>query len=217
MAINTILFDFDGTLVDSFELIFTASRHTMEEMGLPWDEAKQKSLIGLPLVFYAPMLVGEEKASVFVETYQKYYNQYHDSLIRLFPGIKELLAYLQKSGLTLAVVTSRRKFGTELAMKVLGIGQFFAASVVADDTEEHKPHPAPALLALKKLNKQASEAIFVGDSPFDMACGRDAGIATCGVTWGMASADKLTPESPTYIVNNLQDLQKLLDFLTNAK
>lgn len=206
---DTVLFDLDGTLSDSVPLILKASRAAQEKMGIPWDEAKCRAQIGAVIKDICVDTAGDRWED-YLETYQYYYDTFYKTTLTTFPGMVELLERLKEKGFTLGVVTSRRRHGAEVALEHLQMRGFFSALVTANDCEYHKPHPAPALQALAQLGKKPEQAVFVGDTPYDVGCGLAAGCHTVGVAWGAGLLAELQEAKPHYIVHSVAELQAYL-------
>lgn len=211
MKIDTVLFDMDGTLTDSLPLIKKTYFEVFQAMGIPWGDDDVMKLIGLPLRQIGGMMAGEEKTEEFFEAYQTQYRLSHAGLMRLFPGTEELLQSLRQRNYALGVVTSKSRRGTDLTLDFLELNSFFDVVITVDDTKSHKPSPDPVLAALNRLGKKQEQAIFIGDSPFDILSGRSAGVATAAVSWGMASLSELREHKPTVC---LQSWPELLFWLT---
>ena len=206
---KAILFDLDGTLVNSLQLILYASQLTHEYMDLPYDEAYLRSTIGLPIVHTAGKLAGE-RSEEYLSFYSECCNQHQERLITLYPHIEEILQSLRKQNIALAVVTARRRQSTENILGFLNIATHFQSIICAEDTEKHKPEPEPALLALKQLGIKPEHAIMVGDSPYDIACGNSAGCKTAAVTWGMGDEETLISAKATVIFKDAMALKAWL-------
>ena len=124
-----------------------------------------------------------ERVDELVRVYREHNVPLHDEL-EAFPGVHDLLERLRDEGRRLGIVTVKGRKTVQLSFDRLGIGEFFDAVVTTDDTEHHKPHPEPVLLALQVLGAHPAAAAFVGDSPFDVQAGKAAGVFTVGVSWG---------------------------------
>ena len=182
--INTVLFDFDGTLVDTNDVIVASWQHTyMHYLGREETLEKITACFGEPLLLTMerefPGVDPEESA----EVYRRYQREYADELVKLFPGIKELLEELSKSGYRMGIVTSRTRESARRYMDMFGIGPYFEDMVTCEDTHIHKPNPEPILLCLDKMGITAEEAIMVGDSPFDIKCANNAEVKSVLVDW----------------------------------
>jgi pyrophosphatase PpaX len=193
------LFDFDGTLADSVELILASFRHaTAEVLGYVPDEAELRAGIGLPLIDQMRTL-DAERAQELYEAYVEHNLAVHDELMRPYPGVDELLNRLRRDGRRLGVVTSKRRETALLGLDVLGLGEFDVL-IGWEDTDAHKPGPEPLMRALELLGASADEAVYLGDTPWDMQAGRAAGVATVAVLWGVAERAELEAESPYLVV-----------------
>lgn len=210
MNINTILFDLDGTVTDSLPLIKRTYAKVFKEMDIPWGKDDVMNLIGLPLKDIGRQMAGVGKEDDFFDKYQKYYRLEHDQYMSLYSGTLQIIETLKNKGFTLGVVTSKSLYGTNKTLDFLDIDKYFSVIVTADDPIKHKPNPDPVLLALDKLDKKPKNAIYVGDSPFDIEAGNRAGVTTIAVTWGMATEEKLKEYDPTVVVHTREEL---LDYI----
>lgn len=207
---QTVLFDLDGTLVDSLPLIIECSRLAGEEIGLPWDEEKIRSMIGIPLLDTGEALLGKGKGAYYRDVYLKYFHQLHDAKLKIFPGIVEMLDTLKEHHIAMAVVTSKIYSSAMMSLRQPGILGYFDQVITASEPCAHKPSPAPGLLALERLGAKKEGAVFVGDSPYDMQCGKGCPMATCGVTWGMAKKQQLAAEKPDFLVEKVAELTQVI-------
>lgn len=186
---DAYLFDADGTLMDTRELIFRSFLHMGEAMGadMPPHELIHGT-VGLPLVKQMRIILGEGKDEEYYARARDEYNNFMmahlDDYLRSFPGAVETIGALHGMGKKLAVVTSRRLHSAQLFLERLGLKRFFSVFVTPESTEKHKPEPEPALLAMAKLGAKPGETVFVGDAVFDIKCGNSAGTDTAFVVWG---------------------------------
>jgi pyrophosphatase PpaX len=190
METEAVLFDLDGTLVDSLPLIFRTYRQVFDEMGIPWNENSLEKMIGLPLKDIGRYFTGKEE-SRFEELYQFYYHHDLDRYTRLYPGTMAILSNLEKRKIKLGIVTSKGKPGTTRTAAFTGLDRFMDVIITAHDVSRHKPDPEPLLHAVQLLGAHVSRTIYIGDSSFDILTGRNAGARTLGVTWGLASREEL--------------------------
>jgi pyrophosphatase PpaX len=190
------LFDFDGTLVDSVELILDSYRYaTAKVLGeTPTDELL-RGYIGRPLSDVMPLL-GGDRAEELSDVYRAHNATRHEALLAHYPGVAELLAGLVEDGRTVGIVTSKRRDAVDLALELLGITTAFDVVVTYEDTDRHKPLPDPVFEALRRLDAVPDDAIYLGDTAWDMRAGRAAGVLTGAVLWGVAGADELGAEQP---------------------
>jgi pyrophosphatase PpaX len=204
-VLRAALFDFDGTLVDTTELIYQSMRHATGEV-LKRDLPREILLanVGQPLPRQME-LIDTERAEALLESYRLHNEEHHDALIEEFPGVEESLARLGSAGVRVGVVTSKRRFSVEMALQSFpGLGEVVDRFVTIEDTAEHKPHPAPLLEALESLGGiSPGEATYVGDSPFDVAAAKAAGITSVAVSWGAFSEDTLREAEPDYLVGDI--------------
>lgn len=210
---KAVLFDLDGTIVNSLPLIEDTFNKVFEEMNLDSDIKKVRSMIGLPLKEIVGKFVEEERIAEFHELYQRYYRQNHDNHVELYPGISEIIEKLEASH-SLGVVTSKGRAGTEQTLEKLRIKEKFRAVVTAHDVEKHKPLPDPVKKALELLEVKPDNAVFVGDSPFDLISGRKAGVKTIAVTWGTSETHELRKHNPDYLAETAEELYNIICKIT---
>jgi pyrophosphatase PpaX len=179
-----VLFDLDGTLIDSGSIILASFRHatrTVLEREIP-DDVLLASVGGSSLHEQMraldPLRVDE-----LVHSYREHNEPLHREL-EVFPGMAEVLETLRGEGRRLGVVTAKRRVTVDLAFARIPLAPYFDTIVTSEQTDRHKPHPAPVLLALERLEATRQEVAYVGDSPFDMGAARGAGVHGVGVTWG---------------------------------
>lgn len=209
MKTKAVLFDLDGTLVDSLPLIVRTYRKVFDEMNIPWGNDDVVKMIGLPLKDIGRHFAGE-RGQFFEERYQHHYHQDHDRFLKLFPGTLELLEQLRRRGVRLGIVTSKGKPGASRAVAFTGLGCFMDVIVTAHDVLKHKPDPEPLLYALKFLGAEAGRSIFVGDSKFDIQTGQNAGTCTLGVTWGLENREDLERIRPDGLIDRWEELVEYL-------
>lgn len=208
---NAYLFDVDGTILDTRELIYRCIVHMGGVMGvtLP-DRAAIEATTGLPVGKQLRQIIGgEPREDAFYERAVKAYGEYmmahYMDHLRVFPGVAEGLAELSRLGKKLAIVTSRRRHSLDLFLGAMGILEFFPVRVTPENTEKHKPDPEPARFALRLLGARAEEAVFVGDAEFDIRSGKGAGTATAYVEWGGMDYKKW-PVQPDFVAGSFQEL-----------
>jgi len=209
---DAVLFDLDGTLLDSVELILQSYRHTLEAHGLPpRDREEILAGLGTPLEVQLGRWVAAEHVAALVDTYVAHNLAVHDALVRPFPGVSEVVNALAGAGTKLALVTSKRRRGASRGLAALAMSDRFEALVCADDVERPKPHPEPVHRALAALGGvEPARTVFVGDATHDVRAGRAAGVATAAVLWGAATRAQLEPERPDHWAEDAADLAALL-------
>jgi pyrophosphatase PpaX len=209
---RTILFDLDGTLIDTIDLIlrsyrYTVSVHHFEPVP---DEAWLKN-IGIPLrMQFRHFTEDPDEIQAMIKTYVAHNLEHHDDLVGQYPGVLEGVRALHSAGCKLGIVTSKRHGSLERGLTIGGFDGLFDVVIGADDVQNPKPHPEPVLKALEGLDVSPDEAVFVGDSPFDMACGRAAGVETAAAMWGPFSREDLEPNEPNYWLDTPQALERFV-------
>jgi pyrophosphatase PpaX len=215
-VLKAALFDFDGTLVDTTELIYQSMRHaTGEVLGKDLPREILLANVGQPLPRQME-IIDAERAEALLESYRLHNEEHHDALIQEFPGVEDTLARLRSAGVKIAVVTSKRRFSVRMALESFpGLGEVVDHFVTMEDTTEHKPDPEPLLKGLEFLGGiPPEEAAYVGDSPFDVAAARAAGITSVAVSWGAFSEDTLRSAEPDHLV---EDIDSAVDALLKMR
>lgn len=212
MSYTTFLFDLDGTVLDSIELILRSYRHTlMTHLGIvPPDELWLKGL-GTPIWVQLRHWTQEpDQIAAMVETYRTYNMANHDALVRAYDGVVPLVHELKARGKLVGLVTSKARSGAERGLNVTGLAPSFDVIVGADEVVNPKPHPEPVLVALERLGASAEESVFIGDSRYDIECGHAAGVATGAALWGPFGREDLEDLDPDYWLERPQDVGALL-------
>jgi len=210
-GLTTYLFDLDGTLIDSVELIRRTFRHTLEvhRGAHPGEDSWLKGL-GQPLWDqFGAYTQDKAEIDAMIATYRAYNSTHHDTLVRRYPGMEEVIRGLKQRGKRLGVVTSKMQKGAQSGLALCGLGGLFDAIVAADDTQRHKPHPEPVYLALERLGAVAQSTVFIGDSTHDLAAGRAAGVRTGAALWGPFSREALAEHEPDYWLETPSDIMAL--------
>jgi pyrophosphatase PpaX len=195
---DPVVFDLDGTVVDTVELIVESFRHatrTVLDETLP-DEVILAG-VGQPLMAQMRRLSAEHAQQLY-DVYREYNHRRHDELIRGYEGVAEMLGALRAAGRRLGIVTSKSADTTQMAFRAVGLREHFEVVVTASDTDQHKPSPVPLHLCLERLGAPAEGALYVGDSPVDIEAGRAAGMTTAAVAWGVFGREALLASGPDY-------------------
>lgn len=211
MNIKAVLLDLDGTIVNTNELILESFEHTLNKLlgRCPSREELIKTF-GQPLteVFQA---MAPEKADELLAEYQSFQQSVDQSkYIKLCPNVREALDEFQKIGLKIALVTSKRTVGAYQNLTQFDLFPYFSALVTYESTTEHKPTGDPAKKALAELNLNPDEAIMIGDSNFDILCGKDCGTYTAAVSYSAFDKDFLLSFKPDYYLKDLLELADIL-------
>lgn len=210
--VKAVLFDLDGTLIDTYQLILESMRHTIrEELGLEYSDEQLMAKVGQPLAVQMADFASDPRvADALVETYRAYNETLHDVVVRAFDGIPELLASLKEAGLTLGVVTSKRHELAQRGLDIAGIAPFVEFVVGPDDWPEFKPAPGSVLYGCRLAGCDPCDCVYVGDSPFDIQAGNGAGCFTIAALWGMFSEETLRGQAPSYVCTRPSDISALL-------
>lgn len=201
-----VLFDLDGTLVDSIELIVSSCRHAFTNRAGPTD-AEILRTIGRPLVeMFATHAADEADMQALIGRYREFQLAHHDRLTTAYPGIAEAVQELDDAGYQLGIVTSKINRLAARALEHVGLASRMRVVIGYDDTDRHKPDPTPVVHALERLGAVAASAVFVGDSPYDIEAGRRAGVVPLGVTWGPYAREVLVEAGAVAVVERPADL-----------
>lgn len=209
MAINTIIFDFDGTLVNTNQVVINSWQHTYRAV-----EGKEHPEEEIVKTFGEPLQVSMEKAfpnhnvEEMIDIYRGYQINHFTDMIELFPGMEQLIHQLKEKGYGVAIVTSRTRESTMSGLEKFKLTPLIDCIVSCDDTDKHKPHPEPALMALRQMGVTADQALMIGDSMFDIKCAHGAGMKAVLVGWALAvsEAEKSGADRPEYIIEKAEDL-----------
>jgi pyrophosphatase PpaX len=203
---DPVVFDLDGTVVDTVELIVESFRHATRSVlseVLP-DEVIIAG-VGQPLMAQMERLSADHARELY-DVYREYNHRRHDELIRGYEGMAEVLDALKAAGRRLGIVTSKSHDTTEMAFRAVGLREHFDVVVTASDTAEHKPSPVPLRLCLERLGAPPDGSMYVGDSPVDIEAGKAAGMATAAVAWGVFGREALLAAGPDYWLDDPREL-----------
>jgi len=202
-----VLFDLDGTLADTVELILRCYRHTMRtHLGRELPDERWLATIGTPLRDQLRDFArDDDEAALMLDTYVTYQRGIHDHLVRPFPGALATVRGLKEGGTAVGVVTSKRR---EMALRTLdrcGLVDEYDVLITADDVTRGKPDPEPVRTALARLGLSdgARRTLMVGDSPWDIRAGRAAGTRTAAALWGPYERSVLEREAPDFWLEEL--------------
>ena len=213
VAKPAILFDLDGTLIDTIELILSSARHAFEgwHRGVPSDEEWVKG-IGTPLVHQLrSYAANDDEVALLLDRYRRYQDHHHDRLTRCYDDVPAVVAHLADRGHPMAIVTSKATPIANRSLAHVGLDRHFEVIVGYDDTERHKPDPEPVRFALQRLGVASDRAVFVGDSPHDIQAGNSAGVLTVAATWGPFTRETLAEARPNHFIGCLAELPGVLD------
>lgn len=204
--IKAILFDLDGTLINTNELIIESFQHAFRE-HLNKEISREEVVMTFGEPLRGAMIKYDEKnVDQMVSIFRKYNEKNHDILAKEYDGVLEGIKLLKEYGIKIALVTSKRRPMTERGLKLVKIFKHMDVIVTPEDTEKHKPYGEPALKACELLNVEPSETIMVGDSHNDILCGKDAGCYTCLVSYTALPLKKIMSYGPDFIIDSLIEL-----------
>jgi len=205
--INAVLFDFDGTLVNTNPLIIRTLKETFAAL-LPSRVLSDTEILDCigPTLAQTGQKYFPENPDKFVDYYRKLNLTYHDEMIQQYPGIADMLAELHRRGLVLAVVSSKKRDLVLHGLQLMGLSQYFDYVLGGDEVENPKPHPEPITTALTALGLAANETMMVGDNSHDIECAQNAGVVSVGVGWAERGADYLRAFHPDYVINSPAEL-----------
>jgi phosphoglycolate phosphatase len=214
MRYPLVIFDFDGTLIDSAACIVASIEQALAEAGRRCESSRIREQIGLPLhaiIREASPGIEDEALADVVAGYRRAYAALEHELIAPFPGAIETVEALHARGVTLAIATNKLTTRAQVPLVRLRIADRFAAIVGSDQVAHPKPHPELVLRVLTATRSAASAAVMVGDTEWDIEMAARAGIASCAVTWGNHGAARLARAQPTHTVGSFRELGNLVE------
>lgn len=197
---RTILFDLDGTLIDSVDLIVDSYQHTYRTHGLRVSSREEiLAGMGVPLkTIFSEFTSDAGEMDRWIATYREYNLAHHDQQVRAYPGTVEMVRAVRAAGFRTGLVTSKNNSGARRGLALVGLEGVLEVIIGADDVQRPKPDPEPVRLALTQLQMPTTGCLFVGDSHHDIHSGRGAGVGTVGVTWGPFDRAHLEAASPDF-------------------
>lgn len=216
--IDCLLFDCDGTLIDTYDIILEAMQYTVNDvLGQDRSEAELMQGVGTPLDAQMRVFLGEDDSRVdeIVALYRSYNDKIHDEGVSAFPSVKATLEVLKHAGYTMGVVTSKRHFLADRGLAICGIRDYFDLLIGSDDFPVHKPEPGPIVEACARLGVAPENCLYIGDSPYDIQASNAAGCTTVAARWGMFEPAALTAEHPDHEIESITELPALLGLAKN--
>ncbi len=207
MRFPVVLFDLDGTVIDSGAIILASMRHAAETvLGTAPSDAELMATVGGPGLEAQMHALDPDRVEELVRVYRAHNEPLHDEL-ECCAGMDDVLVRLKDEGRTLGIVTAKRRVTVELAFARVPLGHLFDVVVGGDETDRYKPDPDPLLLALERLGAEPDDAAYVGDSPFDVRAAKAGGLHAIAVTWGkIHGREALEAEEPDAVVDTPEDL-----------
>ncbi|WML30088.1 pyrophosphatase PpaX [Neobacillus sp. OS1-32] len=208
--INTLLFDLDGTLINTNELIISSYLHTLEKY-FPGKYQRDDVLPFMgPTLHQAFASVDPERVEEMVADYRAFNIAQHDALVKEFPGVYQTMQTLTEKGYKLGVVTTKKFDVAMKGLSLMKLDPFFEVVIAMDHVKKFKPEPEPILMALEQFGSTPAEAIMVGDNYHDILGGKNAGTSTAGVAWSIKGRDYIAQYEPDYILEQMPDLLTIL-------
>jgi pyrophosphatase PpaX len=208
--VNTVLFDLDGTIVDTNELIIQSFLHALQ--GTVSEDFGRQHIIpsmGQPLTDQLQLFSGLDDVTALTQTYRDYNYLKHDEMVALFPGVAEVVLRLKQNGFKLGVVTTKMRPTTERALRMFGLLEHMDTIVTLDDVSHAKPHPEPVLKAVNAIGSDPAQTIMVGDSTVDIESALRAGAVPVGVAWSLKGETVLREAGAAHILQNMEQLLTL--------
>jgi pyrophosphatase PpaX len=204
-----VLFDFDGTVVDTGAIILASMRHAAETvLGGTYSDAQLLAAVGGPGLEAQMHALDPHRVEELVTVYRAHNEPLHDT-ISVCAGMDAVLDELKDRGHRLGIVTAKRLATVDLAFARIPIEHLFEVVVGGDETTQHKPHPAPLELALDRLGASSADAAYIGDSPFDMQAAKAAGVRAIGVSWGRIHPAEALVDADI-VIHEAQELLELV-------
>lgn len=222
--IRCVLFDLDGTLIDTTELIYRSYQHAFRSvLATPMDREELYVGHGQPLAEAFAAILARRRVELpdaelsalidrLIRTYREFNLANHDLLAREFPGVRQVLDELRRGGVALGLVTSKSRAIAQRGLDLIGIAEYFRTAVFMEDTTRHKPDPDPLWLALDRLGwrDHPRQALYVGDSTHDLRAGRAAGVQTAAALWGPFPRESLAALEPDYLLSSIVAVLELV-------
>ena len=213
--IKLIVFDFDGTLGDTLELILKCNHETRRRMGAPViPDSTIIGTIGIPLWDGIKVMnpgISEADIPAWMKMYREVFDGLKHQIVPvLFPGVKETLASLHGQGIILTVASSRGKVSLNDFLMAMGIAPYFDYVLGAEDVVNAKPNAEPVLKTLEHFGIIGPECLVVGDMPVDIQMGLGAGAVTCGVTFGNSSREALEAAGAHYVIDSFDKILSII-------
>lgn len=203
-----VLFDFDGTLVDTTELIIKSFQHVLRpRLGRVIAAEEVFPYFGMTLRDGLAPFVPDRPDEVekMITEYRRFSNEHFDDLINLCPGVKEGLKQLRAAGIKMGVVTSRARQTTLYGLQLFELQDYFPVIVAMDDVSSYKPQPEPVLRGVELLQLEPAEAVMIGDSPHDILAARAAGVTSVAAGWSKIPRERLLASRPDAIVDSMAE------------
>jgi pyrophosphatase PpaX len=210
LKIRAVLFDLDGTIIDTNELIIQSFFHALK--GIVPESFGREHIIpsmGQPLSKQLREFSGHEDVAALSDAYREYNLLHHDEMVSLFPGVSDTVKRLHDAGIRIGIVTTKMRATTQRALQLLGLESYMETIVSIDDVDNPKPHPEPVAKAIQALGITPSEALMVGDSSVDMESAIAAGAIPIGVAWSLKGEEYLFKSGAVRVLREMDELLAL--------
>lgn len=209
MKIHTILFDLDGTLIDTNELIIASFLYTFEHFQLPITREETLSFIG-PSLKDTFDKVDPARSEEMIQVYRDHNLHHHDNYVEAYPHVVETLKRLKETNIKLGIVTTKMRPGANMGLKLVGLEELFDTVITLGEVTHAKPHPEPIIKAMNELDANVSSTLMVGDNSHDIEAGQNAGVRTAGVAWSIKGRETLAKLNPTFMLEDIRDLHTIV-------
>lgn len=216
--IDTVLFDLDGTIINTNELIISSFQHVLDKhMSQSFTRGQIIPHMGMTLEQQLQIFTGNDDVAEMVVDYRAHNAIHHDNMVKEFPHVKEVIAALHERGIKLGVVTTKIRPSTLKALEMFGLLEYMDTIVTVNDVEHPKPHPEPVLTAIERLKADPQRTLMVGDSAADIQSANAAGVKSVAVAWSLKGVEVLQKYDPDYILNDMTDIYDVLGWEPEKK
>ncbi len=210
MQIETILFDLDGTLIDTNELIIASFTHTLEQFSdKSYTREEIMDFIGPPLVDSLKK-IDPNRIEEMMEAYRVHNYANHEKYVKAYPTVVDTMIALKEAGFKLGIVTTKLNHAAQLGLELSGMKDIFDSLIGLDDVTHAKPHPEPILTAMGELKANPMTTLMVGDNYHDIEAGHNAGVKTAGVAWTIKGREVLEAHEPDFMLEEMSDLLQIV-------
>jgi len=207
MRISCVIFDIDGTLTRTNELIFASFNHVAEKyLHRTFQPAEIVAMFGPPEEGAVASLFGNDRVPMIMDELCDFYRTHHRVLAGLHPGIEDVLQYLKSKGVRLAVFTGKGKRTTDITLSALGLSDYFDLIVSGNDVTKHKPDPEGILKVIRTFDLQPQEVLMVGDSLGDIKASRGAGVKMAAALWDSYDSERVRMAGAGYVFHEVSEL-----------
>ncbi len=209
--IDTVIFDFDGTLADTNQLIVNSFKHIYTKYyDGKCDEDYILSTFGEPLELTLRRDFGDFEYEDVLGSYREYQTERFEKEVKLYETVEETIKHLIEKDIKIGIATSRLRDSTLSALEKFNIDKYFQVIVAADDVVNHKPDKEPLIKTIKALDSSTDKTLYVGDSRFDIECAINAQVTPVLVGWHTSSGELKEQYSINHLLDKMWDLTKLI-------